>query len=522
MSTEIKKMGRLSSEVMRILGEAGFQKPTHLQELVLPPILDGKDVFVESGSLRGKTLTMIIPMVLRFKHDQKTIRGLVLTNKIEQAQKYVKFAKRLQREKSNSLFAAAIGFSDLIKKEARQLEENPTICVSTPHRLIDHIRRGNVDLSHVEMVFLDEDEIRGEEFVNDIFFIFSKLSRQFQTVRYVYPGQEGEDQLASLIRRQVVIQKKEFEKNKTSAGHAYYIAENRNMLVQHLIFSLHAEAPVIVAANEEEANILSKELKSAYLKGHAIDSKTNVEKTHKLFELLSMQLIDYIVINTSQWEKIRGKNVSHIIFHQVPRTEQEYMALCHPDIAGIELREIISVISKDAEPMFKEMIQRGKIVMEERANPQEHEAVIAAAKKMKEKMIDYIDQDEFKKTVKALKKAIPFGQRTLFASYLFFETAQRLLSRKAKFTTLFVNVGRTRDISAEEIKKHFCSKLNISPAQIKDVRMFDNYSFVEIDDEVAKKAIDTLSNTEFKGKSIAVSFSRKKPERRNFGPRRSR
>ena len=101
---------------------------------------------------------MVIPMVMKFKHDRHAIRGLVLTQKIEQAQKCIKYAKRLQKEKSSVSFAVSIGFSDLIKKEARQLEGNPTVVISTPHRLIDHIRRGNIDLSTVEAVFIDEEE----------------------------------------------------------------------------------------------------------------------------------------------------------------------------------------------------------------------------------------------------------------------------------------------------------------------------------------------------------------------------
>src|SRR4030042_51892 len=166
--------------------EAGFRKPTLLQQLILPAILEGRDVDAESGIHPGKTLAISVALLLTLNKNKPGIKAVVLTKDREQAQKIFRALNQTLAAFNQGAVTVIIGFSDLIKKEARQLLEQPDFVVGTPSRLIDHIRRANVDLGMGERVFLDEDEVFETEFESDICFILSKIRESVQIVRFTF------------------------------------------------------------------------------------------------------------------------------------------------------------------------------------------------------------------------------------------------------------------------------------------------------------------------------------------------
>ncbi len=83
----------------------------------------------------------------------------------------------------------------------------------------------------------------------------------------------------------------------------------------------------------------------------------------------------------------------------------------------------------------------------------------------------------------------------------------------AEWTQLFVNIGRNRRVFAADISALFASTLQLSPAEIGDVRVFDKYSFVDIAPERAADAIARLTGADLKGRPITVNYAKKKEEK---------
>ncbi|HTZ52058.1 MAG TPA: DEAD/DEAH box helicase [Spirochaetia bacterium] len=78
---------------------------------------------------------------------------------------------------------------------------------------------------------------------------------------------------------------------------------------------------------------------------------------------------------------------------------------------------------------------------------------------------------------------------------------------------LFVSVGRNRRVFARDLMDLFTEKLQLAPGDIRDVRVFDKYSFVDIAPSRAEEAITKLSGLEVKGRPIAVNYAKKKEEK---------
>jgi ATP-dependent RNA helicase DeaD len=79
-------------------------------------------------------------------------------------------------------------------------------------------------------------------------------------------------------------------------------------------------------------------------------------------------------------------------------------------------------------------------------------------------------------------------------------------------TQLFVSIGRNRRVFARDLTELFTAKLQLAPGDIRDVRVFDKYSFVDIAPSKAADAISRLTGTEMKGRPITVNYAKKKEE----------
>jgi hypothetical protein len=80
------------------------------------------------------------------------------------------------------------------------------------------------------------------------------------------------------------------------------------------------------------------------------------------------------------------------------------------------------------------------------------------------------------------------------------------------FTRLFISVGKSRGVYAKDLAALFSGTLQVDRGRIGDIRVLDNYSFLEIDSALAEKAIAALSGSELKGKQISVNYARKKED----------
>lgn len=83
----------------------------------------------------------------------------------------------------------------------------------------------------------------------------------------------------------------------------------------------------------------------------------------------------------------------------------------------------------------------------------------------------------------------------------------------SRYTQLFVSIGRNRKVFARDLTELFASTLQLTEAEIGDVRVFDKYSFVDVAAERAADAIARLSGTELKGRTITVNYAKKKEEK---------
>ena len=149
----------LSETVLQGVYALGYSRPTEIQQKAIPLALGGSDLIACAPTGTGKTAAFVLPMLhILEKKSGKSRHGrpraLILTPTRELAQQ-IEEAVRDYGTYCNIEPVSIYGGVD-IKKQLRSFQQGVDVVVATPGRLMDHIDRQSIDLSHIEILVIDE------------------------------------------------------------------------------------------------------------------------------------------------------------------------------------------------------------------------------------------------------------------------------------------------------------------------------------------------------------------------------
>ena len=175
---------KMSFELKQAIERMGFEKPTEVQALAIPPALKGEDILAQAQTGTGKTIAFGIPILNKLFLDDKSPQAIVICPTRELTMQVSKELKKLGQYMDGLKVASVYG-GQPIGRQIRVLKKGVHIIVGTPGRIIDHINKGTLDLIGVETVVLDEaDEMLDMGFREDIEKILKFTPKQRQTLLF--------------------------------------------------------------------------------------------------------------------------------------------------------------------------------------------------------------------------------------------------------------------------------------------------------------------------------------------------
>jgi len=170
----------LAPEVVRTVTDLGYDEATPIQRMAIPHALEGRDVMGRAQTGTGKTAAFMLPTIQKLRGGDG-LRALVLCPTRELAIQVAESAE--EYAKGSDLFVGVVYGGTSVKGEVRGLKAGYDILIATPGRLNDHIERGNVDLSEIEVLILDEaDRMLDMGFRPQINDILRHVPKQRQTL----------------------------------------------------------------------------------------------------------------------------------------------------------------------------------------------------------------------------------------------------------------------------------------------------------------------------------------------------
>ncbi len=175
----------LAPELLRAVADAGYAQPTPVQREAIPLALAGRDLIGSAQTGTGKTAAFLLPILQRLARNGKTqaLRALILVPTRELAEQVLQSARTYGRHLQVS--AAAVYGGVGMEPQTRALKHGTAIVVATPGRLLDHMERGHVDFSALEVLVLDEaDRMLDMGFAPDVRRILAALPDKRQTMLF--------------------------------------------------------------------------------------------------------------------------------------------------------------------------------------------------------------------------------------------------------------------------------------------------------------------------------------------------
>ena len=174
----------ISIEVVRAFDWMGFTSLTAIQSKCIPLMMDGQDIIAIAPTGTGKTLGFGIPMLEYVNLDDSNVQEIVLAPTRELAQQIADELTNLAHFIKGLKIAVIYG-GQPFNKQLRALERKPQVLVATPGRLLDHMQRGNIKLSTVHTMVLDEaDEMLKMGFIQDVEKIIESADPNRQLVMF--------------------------------------------------------------------------------------------------------------------------------------------------------------------------------------------------------------------------------------------------------------------------------------------------------------------------------------------------
>lgn len=173
----------LSEPLLRAIGELGYEEPTPIQAGTIQRVTEGADVIAQAQTGTGKTAAFALPIIDRLDLGVRTPQALIMTPTRELAVQVAEACHTYGKYRHVTVLPVYGG--QPIGRQLSALHRGVQIIVGTPGRLLDHIKRGTLDLSGVRSVVLDEaDEMLDMGFIEDIESILQETPGERQTLLF--------------------------------------------------------------------------------------------------------------------------------------------------------------------------------------------------------------------------------------------------------------------------------------------------------------------------------------------------
>jgi ATP-dependent RNA helicase RhlE len=350
----------LSATVMQGVAKSGYSSPTEIQRKAIPLAIAGKDIIGCAPTGTGKTAAFVLPILERLQHSapgqrHRFPRALILTPTRELAQ---------QIEDSIRTYGKFTGFRSLsvyggvgIGGQLSSLRQGVDIVVATPGRLLDHMERSSIDLSHIEFLVLDEaDRMFDMGFINAVRAIIAKIPKERQTMLFsATMSREVRDLVAGIQKNPELIEIGEpFSPVTTVEQHFFCVSQHsKTDLLVHILDKEKIETMLVFSRTKHGADKIARRLAQCGIKSAAIHSNRSQSQRQQALEGFKRREYTVLVATDLAARGIDVEGISHVVNYDTPVFSEDYIHRIgrtgRAEATGIAF----TFVSNDEEKYFK-------------------------------------------------------------------------------------------------------------------------------------------------------------------------
>lgn len=323
----------LDPALARALTEAGFEKPTTIQQQAIPVGLEGRDILASAPTGTGKTLAFLLPALQYLidfpRREPGFARALIMTPTRELAFQIFEQLQILTKHTTLNCGVITGGINYGSHKDT--LEKNNDILVATPGRLIEYMNEESFQADEVEVLILDEaDRMLDMGFVAEMDRIISDAKRRRQTMLFsaTLEGVAIERFAKRALKEPVTVEAESPRREKAKIQQWIHLAddaEHKLALLTHLLQQPEMTKVIVFIKTRERLASLAGQLESVGLKTCWLQGEMPQDKRLLAVSRFSKGLVRILLATDVAARGLDIDDISHVINFDMPRTADVYV-----------------------------------------------------------------------------------------------------------------------------------------------------------------------------------------------------
>ncbi len=318
----------LNKSLVSALDAAGYTTPTPIQAETIPLVLSGRDVLGQAQTGTGKTAAFALPLLQRIKLSEKQTQTLVLVPTRELAIQVAKSFEKYSANMRGFRVVPIYGGQDY-QIQFREFDRGAQIVVGTPGRVMDHMRRGSLNLDKLQCLVLDEaDEMLRMGFAEDVEWVLTQSPERRQMALF---SATMSDPIREIAKRHLKNPAQITIKQKTATADTinqrYYVAapHQKQAALARILEAESIDAVLIFVKMRSTTEPLADFLAQSGLKTAALNGDIAQKQRERIVERLRAGKIDVIVATDVAARGLDVQRISHVINYDLPHDSEAYV-----------------------------------------------------------------------------------------------------------------------------------------------------------------------------------------------------
>ena len=350
----------LSPEILRAIGDAGYETPTPIQEQAIPVVLMGRDVLGCAQTGTGKTASFTLPMIEILESGRsraRMARSLIITPTRELATQIAENFETYGKYHKLSM-ALLIGGVSFVEQNAK-LDRGVDVLIATPGRLLDHFERGRILLTDIKILVIDEaDRMMDMGFMPDVEKIVSHLPPIRQTLFF---SATMPKEIRRLADKFLMNPKEITITPKTAAAETVEqfltIVDNKDFVkrdtLRRMIRSEAVDNAIVFCNRKRDVDTLNKSLLKHGFKAAALHGDMSQPARLETLDAFKNGATEILVASDVAARGLDLPKVSHVFNYDVPMHAEDYVhRIGRTGRAGREGRALTIATSNDSNGRF--------------------------------------------------------------------------------------------------------------------------------------------------------------------------
>ncbi|TCO77438.1 DEAD/DEAH box helicase [Marinisporobacter balticus] len=324
--TDFLKLG-IGRELENILQKNSIIEPTPIQVQAIPLLLEGKDVIAQAQTGTGKTLAFILPMMENMDVNKPCVQGLIITPTRELAIQITAEARKLMSAKGINILAA-YGGQD-VEKQVHKLKNGIHMVIATPGRLLDHLRRGSINLGKLSMLVLDEaDQMLHMGFLKEVEEIIHQTPKRRQTMCFSATMPKQIRALSTRYMRQPInIQVKSSKITLDEIKQLVIETTDRGKLdaLCTVIDEYKPFMAMIFCRTKRRASALNEQLQMRGYNSDELHGDISQAKREKVMKDFKNLRIQFLIATDVAARGIDVEGMTHVFNYDIPQDTESYI-----------------------------------------------------------------------------------------------------------------------------------------------------------------------------------------------------